>query len=380
MKRQNPEPEQKTIYRAKIKQKLLRFGSMYRIKNVKIQILLTVIIGLLFGFTQYFFIQITGLYEMGIAAVSQSVARFTNYFMVTKNIAGAKIIYNLIFWLLNLFANIPLFILSYKKISKKFAVLTIIFMVAVSVAGLIISNIPGTSKLLIFGGDNISLLTIGKAIHDTGKVSEHGLLTWNNIQPGGYAIFFYALVWGALQGIFTSLLLIIDGCSGGFDMLSVYLSLKKYKDVGAILMMLHLVSFLIANFFGSYMPFALQQKNWNLQFYFSPAFVAGLIMVLFNGWLLSYLFPKFKMVKVEVISSHWQLILEHINKLTDQKFSTSITDFVGGYSKKPQKSLLIVCLYIEAAKLSQIIAKYDSHAFIVVTELKKVEGYIFLSK
>ncbi|MBN4089443.1 DUF2179 domain-containing protein [Mycoplasma enhydrae] len=371
--------EQKVIRRAKVKQSLLRFGSMYRIKNTNIQILLTILIGLLFGTTQYFFIQITGLYEMGIAAICQAIARFTNYFLVVGSVASANIVYNLIFWLLNLFANIPLFVLSYKKISKKFAILTIIFMVAVSISGLIVSNIPGTSQLMIFGGNNADTLPIGKAIHNSGFVSEHGLLTWLNIKPSGYAIFFYALVWGALQGIFTWLLLIIDGCSGGFDMLSVYLSHKKYKDVGGILMMLHLVSFLIANFFGSYMPFALQEKNWNLQNYFSPSFVAGLFMVLFNGWLLSILFPKFKMVKVEVISSKLELILENINSLTTHKFQTSIHNFIGGYSKAEQKSLVVVCMFLDAAILNDIITKHDPNALVVVTELKKVDGYIFVT-
>ncbi|QSF13496.1 DUF2179 domain-containing protein [Mycoplasma sp. Mirounga ES2805-ORL] len=361
------------IQRVKIKQSLFRFSSMHRVKNFKYQVLFTVLIGIFMGLTQFLFVQITGLYEMGIAALCQSVARLTYYFISPYGF-WSKFIYNLIFWGLNVLVNIPLFILSYKKINQRFAILTVVFMIAGSVAGFIISNIPSSDTWLLFG-----------------KIGHQ-----DNPEFGVFAVFIYAFIWGLIQAVCTALLLMINSSSGGFDMLSVYLSQKKYKDVGIILMFLHLGSFIIAFFLGTYLPGGLHEsinisskinnewylsvKGWSVQKYFSPSFIAGLFMVLFNGWLLSTLFPKFKMVRVEVMSSQTEAIVNKINSLKSHKFTSSINTVLGGYSKQEQKSIIVICLFMDAPKLFEIIREVDPNAFITASALKKVEGYLFVSK
>ncbi|VEU78375.1 YitT family protein [Mycoplasmopsis columbinasalis] len=350
------------VQRAKIKQSLLTFGTFYRVKSLRWQIVFTVLIGALFGLTQYFVIQITGLYEMGVAAISQATARLM-YQVLPFNEVTRFIIYNTIFWLLNFFANVPLFILAYKKIGKRFTLLNLIFMISVTVVGLIISNsIYDSQHLYLFG-----------------KLDEHNLIKWTSDNIGDLSILIYGLLWGGLQAIFTAILLIIDSSSAGFDILSVYLSRKKFRDVGSFLMFLHFVSFLFAYFFGSYLTNGLKENQWDMQLLFSPAFVAGLIMVLFNGWILNMLFPKFKMVKVEVITSKPWEIVDKVNELKEYRFSTSVKEMVGGFTRTPQNVVMTTCLYIDAAQILEVANKVDPNAFIMISDLKKVDGYMYIT-
>ncbi|VEU76214.1 YitT family protein [Mycoplasmopsis columboralis] len=349
------------VKRAKIKQSLLTFGTFYRVKSLKWQIIFTLIIAIFFALFQYLIVQITGLYEMGIAAISQSVARLS--FQLLHNYENKLVVYNVIFWMLNLIANIPLFVLSWKFIGKRFTLLNLIFMSTVSITGLIISNsITNTEPLYMFG-----------------KLNEHQLVTWSSGTFSDFSLIFYALLWGAIQAVCTAILLIIDSSSGGFDILSVYLSHKKFKNVGPLLMILHLVSFLFSYFLGSYLTNGLQNNSWEMQNLFSPAFVAGLLMVLFNGWFLNILFPKFKMVKVEIISSKPWEIIQQVNLLKDYRFATSVSQVIGGYTKEPQQIISTTCLFIDAAKFIEVARSVDQNAFISIGNLHKVDGYLYVT-
>ncbi|RMX35789.1 YitT family protein [Mycoplasmopsis fermentans] len=136
------------IKRSKVKQSFLHFGSLYRVKKLRWQVLLSVLIGLIFGLGQFLLIQITGLYNLGLDAFCQSVARIAKHFITDDN--WKNNIYNLLFWTVNLLANIPLFILGYKKVNKRFGFLTIIFMTTATIFGLIIGFIPGSENWFIF--------------------------------------------------------------------------------------------------------------------------------------------------------------------------------------------------------------------------------------
>ncbi|UUD36367.1 YitT family protein [Mycoplasmopsis citelli] len=349
------------VKRAKIKQSILTFGTFYRVKSLKWQIFFTLIIAILFALFQYIIVQITGLYEMGIAAISQSIARLS-YSLLEGN-ENRFVIYNSIFWMLNLFANIPLFFLSWKFIGKRFTLLNLVFMSTVSITGLIISN----------------LITNNEHLYIFGHLDEHKLVTWEKGTFSDFSIIFYALLWGAIQAVCTAILLIIDSSSGGFDILSVYLSHKKFKNVGPLLMFLHLGSFIFAYFIGSYLTNGLTTHNWKLTNLFSPAFVSGVLMVLFNGWFLNILFPKFQMVKVEIISSQPWTIIEQVNQLKEYRFATSVNEVKGGYTKETQNIIVTTCLFIDAAKFIEVARNVDQNAFISTANLKKVDGYLYVT-
>ena len=362
--KENNPTTQVQIERTKLKQSFLHFGTLYRVKSWKWQVFWTFIISILFAFFQMVLVEIAQLYDMGIAALAQSTARLTQFLLKDKvSESQVKAIFNIMFWMVNLLANIPLFVLSYRKIGKKFSHLTLIFMVVSSFAGLGFGFIPGSEHWFVFA--EIS--------------SNPKMLTWQDGDLKTVAIFFYAIAWGILQAAFAASLLILNACSGGFDMLGVYWSTKKFKDVGATFMFLHLVSLIIANLIGTYVPIG-SQTTWGLQTFFGPVFLAGLIMVIINGVALNIFFPKYKLVKVEIISAKIDEIRVAINNLKDRRFTTSVLKVEGGYSGQEQKILFTLCLYLDAAKLMEIVRQHDQNAFITVTNVKKADGYIYVAK
>ncbi|UUD34978.1 DUF2179 domain-containing protein [Mycoplasmopsis caviae] len=353
------------IKRSKVRQSFLHFGTLYRVKKLRVQVILSVLIGLIFGIGQFLLVQITGLYNLGLDAFCQSVARIAKHFIINDKIAN--IVYNSLFWIINLLANIPLFILGYKKINKRFGFLTIIFMSTATIFGLIIGYIPGSDGWFIF----------------THIKAEE--LTWEKAQFSDLTIFVYAMVWAFLQAGIAAALLIISSSTGGSDVLGVYWSHKTFKDVGGTFIFVHLAFLTVANLIGTYIPLITKPTGgfkvdaFKPEYFFNPSFVAGIIMVLINGVVLNVLFPKYKIVKAEIYSSKIPQIQDKINTLTNVRFATSHLSVKGGYSGQEQEVLLTMCLYLDAALLLEIVREFDQNALFTVTDLKKADGYFYVS-
>lgn len=119
----------------KLSQSFLHFSILHRVSNFKIQVLLTIVLALLFSFFGVILIQNTGLYGMGIEGISQGFARLGTFLISYLNKGEnakqkAYIAYNILFWVITLVLNIPLLILAYFKVGKRFFKLTTIFMIA----------------------------------------------------------------------------------------------------------------------------------------------------------------------------------------------------------------------------------------------------------
>jgi uncharacterized membrane-anchored protein YitT (DUF2179 family) len=80
-----------------------------------------------------FLIKNTGLYNSGLNAIVQGIARITNTAMLNSNSEKinnlAPTIFNILFWGLYIVVNIPLFMFARRKIGKTFANLTMIFVI-----------------------------------------------------------------------------------------------------------------------------------------------------------------------------------------------------------------------------------------------------------
>jgi uncharacterized membrane-anchored protein YitT (DUF2179 family) len=98
-----------------------------------------VILGILMSLAGNFFVKATGLYTGGTSACFQGLARLV-YTIILKGYGGydtansaqkemATIVYNILFWFVYVLFNIPLTIFAYKKLNKRFASLTIVYLV-----------------------------------------------------------------------------------------------------------------------------------------------------------------------------------------------------------------------------------------------------------
>ena len=114
----------------KFKSSMLKFSVLYNEEYRFRKILITILLATFVSIATIFFIKNSGLFSAGISGVLQGVARLVNNSLLDSGVVTpevADIIFNVLFWGLTAVINIPLVIFAYKKISKQFAIITIIY-------------------------------------------------------------------------------------------------------------------------------------------------------------------------------------------------------------------------------------------------------------
>ncbi len=374
----------------KLSQSFLHFSILHRVSNFKIQVLLTIVLALFFSFFGVILIQNTGLYGMGIEGISQGFARLGTFLISYLNKGEnakqkAYIAYNILFWVITLLLNIPLLILAYFKVGKRFFKLTTIFMIASTIFGIAIGFIPNIEKLFIFG--NLIRNTPQKIVDY--KVQ---IVFWNREKDAikQLSLFLYGIAWAIIQAFIASALFILSSSSGGFDILGMWYSRKYFKSVGSIFMIIHLISLLIANTAGTFIPIGLTLNNnpkiandvvaWSISTFFNPNLISGIVMILLNGFVVNLLFPKYNLVHVQIYSSKAFEINELLKNNENNTYATSITKIIGGYTLKEKNVINTTCMYFDAASLLLFVRKIDTNAFFTITDIKKADGYIYVSQ
>ncbi|QLI75249.1 YitT family protein [Mycoplasmopsis bovis] len=371
------------INRIKVEEKVLHFSFLHTLTKFWQQSIAVLIISFLFSFISLLLVQNTGLYGLGLDALSKSIARLASFLAIYdgRSEQMARLIFNVCFWMINFVINIPLFIFASIKINRNFAILTMLFMLFATIFGIAFSSIPGSENWLILGKVIDSNFT-KNAINQPNSIVQ--ITTWavnysgqNGNNP--ISIMFYGLLWAIIQGALAASLLIVNSTTAGFDIFVVWYSQKKFKNLGIIYIVIHIACLLLANAIGTYIPSGLASKNWNVEIFFNASFASSFILILVNGIVVDILFPKYKMVKIEAYTSKPEEILDRIFALKDKRFSVTIADFTGGYSGETQQVLIINTMYIESAVALKIINEVDSNAMICMFDIKRMKGTIYTS-
>ncbi|SYV97014.1 Uncharacterised protein, partial [Mycoplasmopsis edwardii] len=100
--------------RRKIKTSILILGFLYKIHKPYQKMIVLALIAIIASFLGVLFLQNVGLYALGIESLGQAIGNLLYY------TTGSKTLFDIAFWVIFFLLNIPLFILSYFKISKHF--------------------------------------------------------------------------------------------------------------------------------------------------------------------------------------------------------------------------------------------------------------------
>lgn len=375
--------------RVKLSQSLLKFSGLYDNKKVWFKILLIFIVSLLTGFFGVILLQNTGLYNVGLEALSQGIGRLAQFLVMkqTHDPQAAYNVFNALFWSIIILVNIPLIFFGWFKISKKFSLYTTLYIIISSCFGMGLGFIPQLQNLFIFA-----------KIDSHAVFSSYGVqfVTWNLDSDNGkqLSLFIYGFFFGTISSIFYTILFIINASTGGLDFIVVWYAEKKYRDIGTIFTYVNIVFFIISYTIGTYIPAGLAFQTaidtnagntqellktmtpFSVDTFFSPSFFASIIMSIVLGTFLNRLFPKYQMCKVEINSKEVEKLRELII-LQKKPYAISIYNIEGGYSKQPHKVLTTNCMYMDAAKLLKFTRKIDPNALYIVTILKTYDGYAY---
>ena len=291
------------------------------LKNPTFKMILGVLVGsTLYCFAVVFISDLGSFYASGLTGISQLIETVVNL-ITGKSFIGLKSILIAIF-------NVPLFLIAWKGVSKKFAI--------VSLASVLYQ---------------VALIALFEKFRDMG---------FNPFVTFSDNVLLLAIFGGLVFGFSEGLCLKVGGSTGGMDVVSQYVSLNYHKSFSKVSFMINLFIILCAAIIGY-----VSSKTLDMAVY-------TIIKLVISVLIMDKIFTIYKYSEITIISSDKEKIrsslLEHFNH------GMTIYEAHGGYSDKPFYVFKIVVWSFEETSYVNIIKKIDAHAFISTSKVKNVDG------
>ena len=249
------------------------------------------------------FIDAAGLYSGGIPGISQIIRTvFSRFFQIELNIG-----------LLTFILNIPLLILGWFGVGRKF---TIYSGISVVIQSLFLGVIPHAQF-------DLDILT-------------------------------RALIGGMLLGIGTGLALRFGTSTGGVDIISQYLSFKKGTTVGFIGLTINLCITVLAGLLN----------RWEIAFYTAIRLIITTIFI-------DKIHTAYNYLSVDIITDTEDIASEVMTKMGR---GMTIIHGEGAYTHHNKVVLYCIISSYELVTLQEIIKEYDQKAFVVVKPVMRIIG------
>ncbi len=281
-------------------------------ENVVFKYFMVILGGFIYSVGVNIFVRPLGLYNGGVVGLAQLVAYF-----VERSIGRPTNIYAFVYVIL----NVPLLILAYRGINRRFFIRTLLGVGSVAFFGLFIKN---PAEPLI---DNI--LTA-------------------------------SLVGGMITGTGTGLILLAGGSSGGMDIIGVFLSKKRPNaSVGKVAILFNMLLFIAVLFVNDL-----------------EAVVYSVIVMVASSLTLDR-------IHYQNISARCMIFtkMDGLDKLILEKTYRGVTEWEGKGAYTGQgEHILVSCINkYEEREFLEVVKSIDPHAFVIIDENIKVKGN-FLKK
>ncbi|MGM0123279.1 YitT family protein [Enterococcus sp. AZ194] len=255
-----------------------------------------------------FFYQPGNIYSSGITGLAQILTT------LSKKIVGFNVPISTTLYLL----NIPLFVLSWLKIGRKFTVFTVI---TVTLTSFFIHIVPET----VLSTDPIICAIFG----------------------------------GAVMGVGIGFALKNGLSSGGLDILSITIRKKTGRSVGSISIYFNaLIVFVAGVLFG-----------WQYMFY-------STLSIFVSGKVTDAVFTKQKKMQVMIVTKHPEKVVSEIQKKL-RRGITIINEAEGAYKHDKQTVLLTIVTRFELPQLEVAMRCSDPHAFVSIADNVQILGRFY---
>ena len=271
----------------------------------------------------------------GVSQIIQKIAELVGV-PVDEQIGNSSIGY-IIQSAFYVIVNIPLLILAYRKIGKKFAIFSVI-------------NI---SLYFVFAN------TIPESICSIYYENSYGV----ELQLFGRAVFS-----GVLTGVSASLAIIHGHSAGGIDIISVYMTEKNTNSsIGKISMTVNtgiVIVYAILTFIGVGNLSFLTMALYSFVYFFVSSTVTDSLVI------------RNKKESLQIITSN-----EKIPDMLISYFphSATIVQGKGAYSKQDKLIIYIVLSTNEVKRCTKIVHEIDPNAFIVSTKVNSLKGRFYIA-
>jgi uncharacterized membrane-anchored protein YitT (DUF2179 family) len=283
--------------------------------------LLTVFFTFLYGVGVVWFLEASPvpLYSGGVSGISQLIRDVVNI------ISGREVFNQFFLGIAVAVINIPIILLGYFGVSKRFAIYTLVSVIVQSTVLGFIPKIP------------------------LGDLSKDPLVL--------------AVIGGAISGIGIGGSLSFGVSTGGFDVISQYLALKKGISVGVLITALNTAIALLGGLvmiIGKRGDEALQVVAYTI------------VRIIITDLVLDSIHKSYRIMKVEIISPEYENISKNIIEIVHR--GVTLVASQGAFSKKNFYTCLVVVSGYELPLLKRIVKEIDPHAFVIVTKAQSVLG------
>jgi uncharacterized membrane-anchored protein YitT (DUF2179 family) len=215
---------------------------------------------------------------------------------------------------MNFLLNLPLLIIGFMKLGKRFVLHTLLSVVALSIALYVI-------PLRAVSTDPILSAVFG----------------------------------GVLTGIGVGFVFRQSASTGGFDIIAMLLTHKKEFPLGAILSAMNAVVVFVSGFF----------VNWDAALY-------TMLSIFVTGKVVDAIHTRHIKLTLTIITRKGEEMKQQL--LTNLVRGVTLMNGEGAYSREDRKILMTVISRYELANLKQLIQSVDPEAFVNITETVEVMG------
>ena len=288
-------------------------------KEIIVKIIQIIIAAFLFALSVKLIVQPNKFLSGGVSGFTILVSRFI------ANKVNNNELESLLYSVLYIIFNIPIFIFGFKRVGKQFIMYSIVNVVLFSLFVSLIPSSWGTTFELC----NLDLLTS-------------------------------AIIAGLLAGTSAVISFSNGFSSGGTDIISMYLSREKGKGIGNYNFIMNAFILLLGG---------IMFKDYDVLIY-------TVVYFFVNSLVVNYLYIGHKKVLLEIVTSKAD---DLVNKLMQESHhGCTIINAIGAYSQKEKKLLRIVIAANQTRRIGEIIKEIDSQSFTTFIEIKQINGKFYI--
>ncbi|HOH18541.1 MAG TPA: YitT family protein [Bacilli bacterium] len=292
-------------------------------KKRNVHVVMGMIIGtIIYCISVVWFLDLGEFYAGGVTGVSQLIS-------VSLSKLGINISKTIFISLL----NIPLFVIGWKGVSKRFAVLSLasVLLQVVTIASLEYFARQGFNPFLII------------IQNPDASPKQGGMIT-------------LSILGGLLCGVGSGISLRAGASTGGMDIISQYVSFKKNISFAKFSLLVDLGIIVVSDFVGSVEIAAYT-----------------VIRLIITVLVLDRIHTVYNYLRVEIVTTE----KEAMRLALISRFNHGITIFpaVGGFSNQEKWVLQTVVSSYEAEEYKNLAMEIDSKSFITYTSVKQIYGF-----
>ena len=281
--------------------------------------------------------ELTSFVTGGASGIAQVIELIIN--LIAPSSKNISYIYSIAF----VAVNIPIAIIGFKGIGIRFASFTVLNVLSVGLFTYLFKNVPSVVE----------------------QINKLSLFVSNN--GGGFLS--RAIFGGVCTGLSSAIAFKVETSTGGIDVVSYYLALKKSTSVGKYSV---LINSIIIVTFTTLMLISIKGAHWEVS---AACLLYSVIYMLVAMLIVDAINVRNKKIQLQIITKNPDLAHYLLAQIPH---TATIVQGKGAFTGESRTVIYMVIQSVELKKTIKLIRELDQESFVGVTSLQQVYGRFFI--